>query len=318
MTLIPPSSMDRLTALQAMWTIGIDDPADAIIYAELVQGMIALLQEEEACREGRQQSAVRKMLSTTQQLLLMADWLPSHVPHKLAKHYQRYLVKLQERLVALDELDQLITYLLHYGHTQDRRMNVAGTLAQLDAQRLLSRNRLFNYFDGDKYHTFIGNLIDWLEEHSASPTEHHALPLRVQLTAWFVPTGVRLMRYDAMHQAGLAIPYNELWETLLRYRYVIQLAKTIMAHERHQHLKIVDGLLASCALVCQIISMRSKLIHLPISMLEDTQIHTLKQIRQQVRIEQDRRETEFIQTWQAVNLRQLYHDLLLQMVDLLA
>ncbi|MFZ4825750.1 MAG: CHAD domain-containing protein [Phototrophicaceae bacterium] len=319
MTSISPSKIERLMAIQVTLHVTLEESADGVIYDALVRGLITLLHQEEACRNGRQQSAVRNMLTTTHQLWMLAEWLPTTVPTKLAKHYQPYFSKLHERLVALDELDQIITHLLHYGHTQDRRMNVAGTLAQLDAQRLASRNRLFDYFDGDKYHTLINGLIDWLEQQTPLPTDSSTVSLRMQLPLWLVSAVAQLVRYDALWQAGVPMPYDELLTALSRYRFLLQLLIPLAGESQlPPHSPIMDELLASCVPVCQTIAMRSKLVHLPVSMLEEAQVNTLKQIRQQVRIEQDRRETEFIQAWQAVNFRQLYHDLFLHLAHLLA
>lgn len=316
MTPLLPSTIERLTAVQATWQVTLDGSADRVIYDGLVRGVIALSHEEEACRNGRQASAVHNMLITTDQLAMLSEWLPASMPNKLAKHYQRYLSKLHDRLAALDELDQVITYLLHYGYTQDRRMTVAGTLAQLDAQRLVCRNRLFDYFDGDKYHALLEGLTDWLDQQtSVAP---NSLSLRLQLPLWLVSGMTRLLRYDALVQVGSPIPYNELVVSLSHYRFLLQLARTVTDNNLHTHQQIVESVLDSVMLVCQMISMRSKLIHLSVSMLEESQVNTLKQVRQQVRVEQDRRETDLIQRWQALDLRQLYHELLQAMTDLLA
>lgn len=305
-------------AIQASWHVTLDESADGVIYDGLVHGLTTLLHQEEACRNGRQQFAVRNMLTTTHQLRLLAEWLPSGVPAKLAKHYLPYFSKLHGRLVTLDELDQVITYLLHYGHTQDRRMNVAGTLAQLDAQRLVARNRLLDYFDGDKYHTLINSLIDWMEQQATASTHQPSWSLRTQLPLWLVPSVAELMRYDGLFQAGVPLPYDAVSATLSRYRFLLQLLVPVMENQLPRHHKLIDELLASSVSVCQTISMRSKLVHLPVSMLEEAQVNSLKQIRQQVRVEHDRRETAFIQAWQAVNFRQLYQELLLCLADLLA
>jgi hypothetical protein len=171
---------------------------------------MTLLHQEEACRNGRQQFAVRNMLTTTHQLRLLAEWLPSGVPAKLAKHYLPYFSKFHGRLVTLDELDQVIAYLLRYGHTQDRRMNVAGALAGLDAQRLVARNRLLDYFDGDKYsHTSSTALIDWMEQQATASTHRPSWSLRAPLPLWLSAQMLpRVMRYDGLFQARVPLPHD--------------------------------------------------------------------------------------------------------------
>jgi hypothetical protein len=157
-----------------------------------------------------------------------------------------------------------------------------------------------------------------MEQQATASTHQPSWSLRTQLPLWLVPSVAELMRYDGLFQAGVPLPYDAVFATLSRYRFLLQLLVPVMENQLPRHYKLIDELLASSVSVCQTISMRSKLVHLPVSMLEEAQVNSLKQIRQQVRVEHDRRETAFIQAWQAVNFRQLYQELLLCLADLLA
>lgn len=320
--------IERIAALKAyvIAPIADEDHLASAVRKLILNRYITLLESESGCRTDKNPDSLLRMIRATSDLQGFIGLVEPYLPPKTVRRLHKRLRKLHERLEDVRELDVMIRDLLHYGESLSNRMMVAGIVAQLDAQRLVARERLISYLNGDKY----AQLHDIIERLVVKPLED-AFTLRADETNYQPECVAHVLPVILQKQVAnirAVTPFIEDRKTdmevydLLRGRVrhhaqTIACFEAVLGTSAGAYLGTVHGMLARLDRLHDINCILNRLLHLPRVSLTSEQVAALKQYRQNLRMRREKKWAAFPECWDQFNQRKTHGQLMDSLLELI-
>lgn len=298
--------IERINAHQVPPTTPEDHIAHSL-QKSMVPCFAELLHLETECRTDRNLDSLRRFRLVTMNLMTLVGLLDTYLLPKVSTRFTKRLRKLLQRVDDVYKLDLMMRDLLVHGEGAQNRMAVAGVIAHLDAQRLLSRDLLLNYLNSKKYHKFLSQLeihlvsnysdvFDVDGEHATDPHQvQHVIPAMIYRKV----ADVRACEiYIADSNAQLL---TKMWDVAVQLRCLLEAFEGVMDDELRIYVDELETLIAYLEKIAELDHILERLIHLPRANLNTSQFLSMKNYRRHLQSRRDTLQQAFPGKWQAFN-----------------
>lgn len=306
----------RIAALQqhAPDSLAITDTLSAAVQKLMLPLFVQLLECEPHCRDGKNLEALNKMRGTACQLYALVITLEQHQPNDHTSKFRKRLGKLVRRLDGVRELDRMSQALVVYGESVNHRMAIAGIVAQLNAQRILALDRLNRYLNSRKYEKFLVKMEsdlmvppsaetpEWVETPADHPKEvRHLFPV-------IAYNELAAVRACESHLEDTEHPPLTLYDTLNQrvqdFQLIVKSFEPVLGRSITGYNDALIALNHKTAQIAHLNDALARLIRLPRTSLDPSQVAALKRYRRYLRDEREKHHHAFADDWHAFNQRQ--------------
>ncbi len=247
--------------------------------------------------------------SPVNKLRTVFDLLGHEYDPTCIKHFRKRLRKLAEALKEVRDLDMMIHDLVLHGITVNDRMTIAGTVAHLEAKRLVAIEDLETFLESKKYRRFLKDfesfltdveLDDCLREETSPATPYqvrHVLPVLLHQQV------ARVNGYEVLLKDPTQGTTDNLFIEVRRLRHMLSFFEGVLGTSVVEYMRAVQTLEDHLAQLSYLYTTLAKLIHMPRLSFTPAQIDALKDYRQGLKQQQAALLADLPDAWDAFQRR---------------
>lgn len=271
--------------------------------------LLELLEAGQRININKNVALLQSLRQAALRLQVLLKRVRDEMPAKTYKRARKRLRSLLSQLERIDNIDRVMRDLLMQGEGSANRMAIAGIIAQLDAQRLQTKQSLQHFLESKKYRKFAREIREFAladDDKSASvgdPTKphlvRHVLPYRLQKRM------MQTLAYDTLLGTPESDWLSGLEKRTHQLRALLEAFQPVLGTSAAQCVDHVARLQTDIEQVTARERMLTFVIHLPQTQMNGEQRDALRSYRKQLQAQRDQAYKDFGSDWERFRRRQV-------------